>query len=179
MFKKNDLISVETSHCADLNNPTIYFENNIIYNNQPTHPTNEHSYKEHILIHLHTRSLNDLVLKSFNTMFHEKIIELKNEFIEFINTLEQNVCNDTIQNNFLKYIGMKARLPFAHSNGELINMVEYNILKYNYETFTSNQNTDILNCLKNNNINENNYFYFINRLSEKIINEKIFIYMEN
>jgi hypothetical protein len=72
--------------------------------------------------------------------------------------------------------GMKAKLPFAHSNGKLINMFEFNILKYNDEIVETNQNINILNLLKNNNINESKYFYFINKLSSKIINDKIFIY---
>lgn len=176
MFKKNDLISIETSHCVYLNNLTIYFENNILYNNQPIHPVNENSYKDHVLIHLHTRCLNDLVFKSFNTLFHDKIIELKDEFIEFINTIDQDLSNDTVQCIFLKYIGMKAKLPFAHSNGKLINMFEFNILKYNDEIVETNQNINILNLLKNNNINNSKYFYFINKLSNKIINDKTFIY---
>jgi hypothetical protein len=179
MFKKNDLTHVSTSYFADLNNLTIYFENLIINNNQAIIETNENSYKEHILIHMHTRSLHDLVLKSFNTHFHAKIVKQKNDFIEFINTLEQNLnlSNDEnkIINIFLKYIGKKAELPFGHSHGKLIDMFEYDILKYDYEIIDSNKNIDIVNCLKNNNVNLKNYFDFMKILSNKVINDKIFI----
>lgn len=175
MFKKKDLISVNHPHFAALNHLTIYFENNIIRNNQALFQTNENSYTEHILIHVHTRSLHNLVLKSINTAFGDKMIHLKNEFIEFINTLDNNLSHDTILNIFLKYIGLKARLPFCHSGGELINIFEYDILKYNYDIIDSNENIDILNCLNNNHINLNNYLYFINSLSEKTINDKTFM----
>jgi hypothetical protein len=178
MFKKTDLISVNHPHYSQLNNLTIFFEDDIIHNNQALFPINEKSYKEHILIHMHTRSLHNLVLKSFNTVFDCKIISLKNEFIEFINTLEHNLSNDTTQSFFLKYIGAKAQLPFGHSGGKLIDTVEYDILNYDYEIMDSIEHIDILNCLNNNNINCNNYFYFISSLSEKTINDKTFVYTE-
>jgi hypothetical protein len=178
MFKNKDLISVGHPHFAALNHLTIYFEHNIIHNNQALFPINEKSYTEHILIHVHTRSLHNLVLKAINTAFDDKKIHLKNEFIEFINTLDNNLSNDTTLILFLKYIGLKAQLPFGHSTGALINMFEYDILKYDYELIDSNENIDILNCLNNNNINLNNYFYFIKSLSDKTINDKTFVYME-
>jgi hypothetical protein len=178
MFKKTDLISVNHCHHAELKNLTIFFEDDIIHNNQARLSINENSYKEHILIHMHTRSLHNLVLKSFNTVFCAKMISKKNEFIEFINTLEPNLSNDTTLSLFLKYIGAKAHLPFYHSSGKLIDMVEYDILNYDYEIIDSIEYIDILNCLNNNKINANNYFYFISSLSEKTINDKTFIYME-
>jgi hypothetical protein len=118
-----------------------------------------------------------LVLKSFNTVFKEKTISCKDEFIEYLNMLEQNVYDDdTLLNYFLKYIGTKAQLPFGHKNNNLINLDEYNISKYNNcNIYHSNDNNNILNCLKINNINEQNYFNFINRISKIIINDKIFI----
>jgi len=177
MFKRNDLINIINSHFAELNNLTIYFENNIINNNESGFLINENSYKEHVLIHLHTRSLNDLVFKSINSVFKEKTISCKDEFIDYLNMLEQNVYDDdTLLNYFLKYIGTKAQLPFGHKNNNLINLDEYNISKYNNcNIYHSNDNNNILNCLKINNINEQNYFNFINRISKIIINDKIFI----
>lgn len=177
MFKKKDLLSVDCTHHVSLNNLTVYFENNIFNSNQAIHPINENSYNDHILIHLHTRSLNNLILKSFYTLFSVKKIDKKKEFIDFINLLEKNeLTNDTFLNDFILFIGAKANLPFFHIKEELICMKKFNILKCNYEICNPILNLeDILTCLKNNNINENNYFYFINKLSEKIINDKLFI----
>jgi hypothetical protein len=177
MFKKKDLINIIHPHFAELNYLTIYFENNIINNNQAFLPINENSYKEHILIHLHSRSLNNIVLKSFNTIFINKFIRYKDEFIEFLNNFEQNIYNDeSLLYFFLKYIGVKADLPFRHKNNNLINLDEYHISKFvNSNINDSNINNDILNCLKINNINEQNYFNFINKISNIIIKDKIFI----
>ena len=175
MFKICDLTSVSHPHTADLNNITIFFENNIINYNQPIIPLSVDSYKEHVLIHLHTRSLHNLIFKSLNTIFYGKNIKLKNEFIEFINIPQQKLSNDTILDIYLKHIGRKAELPFEHINDNLVNMAEYNISKYNYDIIDPNDNIDILNCLNNNNINSKNYFDFINCLNEKLINDKTFI----
>lgn len=175
MFKLCDLTSVSHPHTADLNNLTIFFENNIINYNQPIIPLSVDSYKEHVLIHLHTRSLHNLIFKSLNTIFYGKNIKLKNEFIEFINIPQQKLSNDTILDIYLKYIGRKAELPFEHINDNLVNMAEYNTSKYNYDIIDSNDNIDFLNCLNNNNITSKNYFDFINCLNEKLINDKTFI----
>lgn len=175
MFKKNDLITVNHAHFAILNNLTIYFENNIVHDNNPFPSTNENSYKEHILIHLHTRSLHNLVLKSLNTIFDNKRCQRRIDFIEFINNLDPNLSDDTVMSDFLEYIGLKASLPFAHGKSELVQSLPCNISKYDYEITDSNLNVDILNCLKINNINENNYLRFIGKLSEVIINNKTFI----
>lgn len=176
MFKKQDLMSVCHPHLADLHNLTIFFENNILTNNQPIISLSEESYKEHVLIHIHTRSLHNLVLKSFNTVFHGKIIKSKNEFIEFINTLEDKVCDDNVIALFIKYIGSKAELPYLHKNDNLVNMAEFNILKYDYDIIDSNDNIDISNCLNDNNVNLKKYFDFINCLNEKVVNDKTFIH---
>jgi len=187
MFKKENLkrnIS-ENPHIVNLTNLTIYFENKIIKdNNIIIHSIDKNSYKEHILIHLHTRNLDNLVLKSFLTQLDRKKMKYVNEFVEFINNLDDkkiSISNDVILNNFLKYVGLKAILPFEHSKGKLIMFEydEYDILKYNYEIMNSSENIDMLECcLKEHNIDLEKYNYLRCYLSDKFINEKKFIHSD-
>lgn len=176
MFKKQDFMNI-SQHYSNFQNLTIYFENNITNKNNALHTINFNSYQEHILIHIHTRSINNLIIKSLYTKLERKYINLKNEFIEFINSYA-HLSNNTILDIFKKFIGMKAILPFEHAKGNVINMSEYNIIYskfHNCELINLNENIEILNFLKNNNINVDKYFSFIDMLSNKIIDDKTFI----
>ena len=116
-----------------------------------------------------------MIIKSFYTKLESKIITHRNEFIEFINSIEQNIDIVMIQDIFSKYIGLKAILPFIHCNNKEIKMFDYDILKYDYDIISQNDNIDIINLVNNNLININKYNFFINMLSKKIINDKKFI----
>jgi len=177
MFKKKDFIHMEISHYPNMNNLTIFFENNIMNHNQPYISLNNDSYKEHILIHLHTRSIDDLILKAFSTGFAIKHISYKNDFVNFINKMDPKLTNESIQIYFLEYIGLKAQLPFVHCKGQLLDIhkLQYNIFKFTSNITDSSKNINISNCLKNNEINESNYTKIINKYSNKLVMDKTFI----
>ena len=176
MFKKIDFISIWHPHYTNLNNLHIYFENNILNQNDALHEINNNSYKENILIHLHTRSIHNLIIKAFNTHFIEKTISNKNQFIHFINELDSNLNDNDILNKFIEYIGMKSKLPYYHISSGLVDTSNYDIVKYNYDIVDSNiEKKSVLNFLHINNIDESKYVYFINKLSSKIINDRTFI----
>jgi hypothetical protein len=173
MFKRNKLIHINHPHFATLKNTIISFENHILTENQPVIELNEYSYNECILIHLHTRNLHNLVFKSFQTLLTNKYISLKNEFITFINSLDL-IDSDTIISTFTNYIGIKAILPFVHRNNKLIDISEYDISNYNYNIM-DDDSLYYLDNLKTCKINLNNYFYYIEKISEKMLYDKTFI----
>jgi hypothetical protein len=176
MFKKKDLIVVAHPHYTELKNLHIYFENNILNQNMPMHVINKNSYKENILIHLHTKSIHNLIIKSVNTKLQKKGITNKNEFINLINTFDSNVNDNDIFNQFAEYIGLKAKLPYSHISSSLIDTSNYDIIKYNYDISDSNmEEINVLNFLHINNIDENKYFNFINKINSKITNDRSFI----
>jgi hypothetical protein len=177
MFKLKDLIGIYQfqSHVVNLKNLHIYFENNIYNRNFGQLTITENSYKEHILIHLHTRSINNLIVKSFNTVFDGKQINNKNNFIEIINNFDLNSTENILQ-LFINNIGAKAQLPYTHNKEEELILCNYDISKYNYDIVDSiKDKNEIINFLNKNKIEENNYFYFVNLLSFQIINDKTFI----
>lgn len=177
MFKRKDLNNVLCSHFAILNNLHIHFENKILNTNEPKHPLNEYSYEESILIHLHVRNIHNLLVKSFHTEFSEKIIYKKNELVAFINNLPSNLNQNDVLTTFIECVGPIVKIAYAHISINFIDTRKYNIFKYDYCILDSNiESEKILNFLKINNINENNYFNFTNELSLRIMNDRTFIF---
>lgn len=175
MFKTKDLIKIYHPHMAKLKNMHIYFENKIYNNNDIIHPLTEKSYKEHILVHVHTRSIHNIMIKSFNTVLNGKVIKDKKQFINFINNFDVNSNEDILQ-LFIDYIGAKAQLPYTHSREEELILCNYDFSKYNYDIIDYVENKkQIITLLNKNNINETNYLKFVNILSSHIINDKTFI----
>ena len=66
MVKVNKLKSIHHPHLLTQRKQYIYFEENILSKETNKHPYDKESYKEHILI-LHTRSLNNMIIKCFTT----------------------------------------------------------------------------------------------------------------
>ena len=170
MFKKIDLINIFYSHYAELNKLTIYFENTIFKKNQAIIPTNEKSYKETMLIHLHTRNIHDLIIKSLNTLFDGKKMNTKNGFVDFINL--QQYSHDVV-NQFINCIGAKAELPFVHCQSTTVSMDDYDVSKYDYNI--ASYEKGMLHFLIENNINVDYYSDFTNQFIEKVKNDKTFL----
>lgn len=175
MFKTKDLICIYSSHMANLANLHIYFENNIYNINDPIHPLTEKSYEEHILIHLHTRSIHNIIIKAFTTVFHGKEMKDKKHFIEFINNFDVN-SNENLLQLFRDYIGSKADIPYGHKNGGELIVCNYDVSKYNYDIVDSVEDKNQINkFLNKNDIKETNYLKFVTLLSLQIIKDKTFI----
>jgi hypothetical protein len=175
MFKPKDLIEIYHPHMAKLKNMHIYFENNIYNINNPKHPLTEKSYEEHTLIHLHTRSIHNLLIKSFNTVLGKKVIKYKTGFIKFINNFDVN-SNENILQLFFDYIGAKASIPYGHKKENELILCNYDFSKYNYDIVDSVETKNQISIFLNkNNIKTDNYFNFVNLLSSQIIKDKTFI----
>lgn len=178
MFKISDLINISTSHYSIMNNSIIHFENFIYKNPYSTHKIYDDSYEETIIIHIHTRSINDLIYKSFSTLFDEKKIISKEAFVQFINNYDGSIITNQLLNEFNNYIGEKAKLPFTHISNVINNKLainNFNFDKYIFSIKTNNSNKMITTFLEKNNINKDNYFFFINNLHEYMISNKTFI----
>jgi hypothetical protein len=172
MVKRSELKSIWNSHVCSLHKDfVIYFENKISDSNSALISPSKETYEEAVLLHLHTRSIHNIIIKSFKTIFGGKFIKEKNEFINFINKLD-TTCEivNTIE-VFKNYIGGKAILPFYHVNVNNINKNKYSVLNYTYKVIDIDLEKEIINDILNeNNINKDKYYYFINKLNNEINN---------
>ena len=157
-------------HIITLNEKlNIYFENNILNKNKShAHTITDHSYKESMLIHLHTRSVNNIIIKSLNTKLGKKNINSSGNFKKFIELIDNyNSYKDksSILQEFKTSIGLKAYLPFHHSNSSIIEdsiLNNYILDKYDNPIIDIDTENKILKkILKMNNIDYNKYIEFI------------------
>uniref|UniRef100_A0A6C0J380 Glycosyltransferase family 92 protein n=1 Tax=viral metagenome TaxID=1070528 RepID=A0A6C0J380_9ZZZZ len=184
MVKISSLKSVYHPHLCELNEDNcIYFENNIL-NKQIAHNhlINKLSYKETILVHIHTRNLNNLILKSFTTNLGNnnnvipKQIKNKLHFVHFINNFDfENIKYEILLKQFKSLIGLKATLPFTHSRTKEIDFksLDYKINNYQNKFVNYPEEKQILEkVLIENNINIKNFYRILDILS-------IYIYKTN
>lgn len=179
MVKRINLDSIIASHICRMNRDTIMFENEIITKQSP----NNHKYISNnvdgILIHMHTRSIDNIFIKSLVTLFNGKEIKDydKKVFIESIDSIDDTTPETTIHDIF-NIIGAKAKLPFGHINENKINDIIDNFITFNYSNKIINKKKEnvVLNkLLHKSNINHKKLYYFINRLNNYIIKNKFFI----
>lgn len=160
-------------HTIELNEKlNIYFENIILNKNHScAHPITHHSYQESLLIHLHTRSVNNLIIKSLNTKLLNKNINSSGNFknfIELIDNYNSHKDKSSILQDFKTSIGLKARLPFHHTKSPIIQdsiLNNYTIDKYDNPIIDIDTENKILKqILKMNNIDYNKYIEFIKNI---------------
>ena len=191
MVKINMIHSISHQHIIKLKTtPVIYLENmqSVLHMNKPNkHPITKNSYQEHILIHLHTRSINNLILKSLVTILGKNVkriskkIRNKIDFIAMINCFDINnmPAHYILLEQFKACIGLKAELPFAHSNNETVDINCFiNPKQLDYEQDCIDQNKEkfiIEKELLNNKVNLEKYYYFTNILNNYITNTKLFL----
>ena len=142
MVKINKLKSIYTPHlCLMTEKIIIYFEENILIENKPVnHIITNKSYNETILIHLHTRSINNLIIKSLNTKFDNKI----NNILEFNKLINTKLIDNKTLENMKKYIGIKSEIPFVHATNKTIILKNYDIKKYNYNIIDINLEKNLI-----------------------------------
>ena len=151
----------------------IYFENNILHDNNAIQKYSKIMYKEAILIHLHTRSINNLVIKSLKTRLPGKYIQN----ISGLKTVIDNLDKTNIINTFIDIIGIKASLPYAHSQTMKVHLINYKIIKYDNSIINLEEENKILNMiLTENNISIIKYNKYINILNLMLLKEYRFHY---
>jgi hypothetical protein len=170
MVKVSELESINNPHIIKIKNQNIiYFENKIITNNKILHHISDHSYKNSILIHLHTRNLNNLVIKSLLTKFQNLKINDNFAFKKLIINYRNYQDKKSIIEEFKKVIGIKAVLPFRHSKTEKIDKIllkNYNKYHYKYPITENLKEIEILKKVFNKfNINYDNYKNFIENIN--------------
>lgn len=179
MVKRINLDSIIASHICKMNRDTIMFENELITKQSP----NNHKYISNnvdgLLIHMHTRSIDNIFIKSLVTLFNGKEIKDNDKkiFIESIDSIDDTTPETTIHDIF-NIIGAKAKLPFGHITENKINDIIDNFITFNYSNKIINKNKEkiILNkLLHESNINHKKLYYFVNRLNKYIIENKFFI----
>ena len=147
--KVKDIISFQNPHKFNVTNEKKLVEKNY----------------ENYLLHIHTRSLNNMILKSFITILHEKNIKNMDEFKKLVNNVDYE---SNVLDKFKKCIGLKATLPYTHSRGEKIKVNKCHKL-FNEKIVRFKKEKKILyKMLKENGIYIKNYELFIHKLEIEV-----------
>jgi hypothetical protein len=178
MIKRTSVQSINHPHHSILNSYHIMFENQILTKNQANnHKIKECTFEDEILIHLHTRSIHNLITKALYTVLPGKGIKSLSNFKNLINNFDINHSKN-ILNEFIQYVGAKAKLPYGHSNNAVcyqINSDNFVITDYKYDVINNKEEEAIISkVLQQYNINETKYYDFVNELQRIIRNENIF-----
>lgn len=175
MVKTTHIKSIDNPHYVNLKIPNyIYFEGNILTDNKAVgHIKTPNSYEENVLIHIHTRSTHNLIIKSLITNLTAKKIKDKQNLINLINNFdEKNKDAPNILTDFNNFVGLKARLPFAHANNEVIDKTQ--ILKWAFNNKSGNvinvekEKKMLINILDKNKINLQKYLLFTEKLQHYV-----------
>ena len=180
MVRIKTLKSIIKPHACQLHvQPHVYFENQMLHYVTPQLlAISKNSYNEHVLIHIHTRSLNNLMTKTFKTLLTNKKIKSKEQLKRIIMNYDDKIPNDILLNTFRDVIGLKAKLPFSHSNNgnANINKQKFKIHECKYTIINLEREKQIIkNILKQNNINEDKYYKYINKISDITTDAKFFM----
>jgi hypothetical protein len=173
------MIELHNSHLFAVNEYNIFFEGKLVYENTPiwelTDDLTDNTYEDTILVHCHTRSIHNILIKALVTLFSGKEFRNKQGFLDFISSLEMNYDKYNIIEKFKEYLGGKAELPFHHSRSPKIdvNIFDlYNIHHYKYDLIDTEKEKGIIQyLLTNDNIDITKYDIFITLLTEEINNK--------
>lgn len=144
MVKSSCFINMTHPHYPDINTtPCVYIDDKIINNLNPRQDILNKSYHNSYLIHIHTRSIKNIICKSLNNYHNmcSKSIACKNIFINYINN-KLYLKSNNLLDDFTKYIGVKAKLPFGHANNKTINTLPD--LKYDCNILNTEIENDLL-----------------------------------
>lgn len=169
MFNKKYLLHIYHPHLCSMSEYNIYFEGNILNENSPIIEFNNSSYTDHVLIHIHTRSINNLIIKSKYTVLNGKQIKDKQYFTEYINNIDVNFPIENITEKAKELIGLKSRLPFSHATMSELKINNLKTYDYNFDFVNiDKEKLMIEHMLNENNIDKTKYEYFINLLNNEI-----------
>ena len=197
MFKSSDYESFENPHTVKLNTDyNIYFEgktySNFMRNNSHNNPHqsfNYDMYKDSVLIHYHSRNLNNTIMKSIFTVFNRKadIEKLQNlinhqteinleDFINALTGTKKNKINmiiDTMKLSKCNDLSTKYNSHICPLNTNLQPLVNMSTMKkYNYSYKVINRKSQdkmLIDILKKNNIKSKMYFYHIKYIEKKLL----------
>lgn len=163
MTKISDLCCVEHPHCNKYKkNIQIYFDNKILCKNIPMHDIMDNSYCESLLIHIHTRSINNMVIKSLVTMLLNKHIKKEKEFEDEINTSDDK---NILIENFKNILGPKAQLPFTHAKFKTIRLENMNLQSSCYPIINLKEEKNVLyHILETKKIAPEKYYGYIEKI---------------
>lgn len=173
MVNSKNFTSITCPHYPEIDTkPVIYFENNFIIDNVAKHSLQNNSYiNDNYIIHIHSRSITNIITKSlnsYNNMCKGKIINHKNEFIDYINNEKYNSSRKLLH-DFKYLIGSKATLPFNNYNSKKID-IEFPQFNYDMNLIDlDSENKMLKEYCEINDINLNNILEFI-KLFNKIGN---------
>jgi len=160
---------MQDPHSCGLDNNIIYIEGSLINANKSVHDLQTYSYNMGAtLVHIHTRSIHNIILKSLFTVLGTKRILWLDGFINYINNFTED--KDIIK-SFKNLIGQKAKLPFHHSESAIckIDLSSYNIPECSNKVINQVLEKNLIMLgLKRFNINERKYEMFVEALTKEI-----------
>lgn len=167
MIKRTFLSTQINPHYFKFSNkPVIYFENKIYDTPSPLHNLTKQSYDDSILVHVHTRSVHNIVTKSCKTALTSKIIRSADKFKALVHENSLNNCFD----KFKQVIGLKATLPFIHAkpikSDAVIDLQNYTFPQHK-STFTTEamEWSDIKDLMKEKGIDLEKYKLLVREIS--------------
>jgi hypothetical protein len=175
MVKISNLDFAMNAHIFKLNVPLcVYFENNITNRYQTHHEINKNQYTDSILIHIFSRSLNNIILKDIGSYKHYPWNTKQSNIIDLINIINLPINNNTFIN--FKNINKRLKISYNHAQANKIDIKNFIIKKYLYPVINLKKEKEILDIsLQKNNINPEKYYKFAEYISNEILNRKDFI----
>ena len=177
MVKISNFKKIKSSHICHVEPYNFYIDNKVTKHESPWQKVVNNSYDEAFLLHIHTRSINDIIIKSLNTVFEGKQIKNKKNFIHFINHFDENIEGSQLISQFKNLIGGKATIPYLLCTASKIKK-PLNLLSFCYENTVTNMEQEdklIRKILKDNNIIVEKYFLFIEKMNKYMIENKQFL----
>lgn len=152
MIKKNYIDDIVNPHyfINNNNNYNIYFEDRILKNINVIIPVNVNSYKEHILVHINIRNMNNLLFKSICNPYNNMFIFKKINF-NLLNTIlnDNKYLNITDDKYFELIQNLSSKFKESNNNRIENNCIDIEFINKNFK------------CLKNN-------FLIYNKIAEHI-----------
>lgn len=110
--------NVKCPHRFNVNNMVMKKDDKLFFNYLEIEDLKKFTNKnENFILHMHTRSLNNMLLKALITKLTYKDISQRNQFKDFV----ENYKNyNRVVKKFIQIVGKKASLPYQHSEGEEI-----------------------------------------------------------
>ena len=119
---------------------------------------------ENFILHIHTRSLNNCILKSLITELKNKKFSNIEKFKLLINHNEKNCLEE------LKNIAFKMRLPYYHSEGEKLELkVEHPLFHKKIVNFDEEKKV-LYKLLEKEGVSIEKYEFMIEKLEKEIGN---------
>jgi hypothetical protein len=183
MFKINRMNKIKAHTTSLTIRPLTYFEGNILHVNNASRfnkSKNTDKFNDISLLHIHTRSSNNLVMKSLVAKLINKNIYDKKSFIDMVNnidTINKLIPTKKLQ-MFKNVIGIKAQLPYCHSANKIskINIYNFRVYSHKYKVIDiKEQNILLRTLLQKINITKINYDKYIKIIDTINIKSNLFI----